>query len=313
MLLLRRNKNCSFVVEKVTHILSSVYLKKFLVRKDLLSSPLPLPKKLRRPEVSFFAPLRGALTAEAAMVLPLFLFCMIAALQYCQVMDTAVRLAGSLTDTGKMMAAAAYLYEYPEDAQQSPGIAVSALSAAWAHSHVMSRAGDTADIKNANMAMSSFLEDGQMIDLVMTYQIKSPFRIVRLPRYFFLQRANVRAWTGRLAGQNGGSGDGKNGEGEEVYVAETGVVYHEDPDCTHLKLSVREVDPDMLGTLRNNGGGKYHACERCGGNSGGSVYITNEGDRYHSSLTCSGLKRTVRKVTREEAEHMRVCSKCGGG
>ena len=140
------------------------------------------------------------------MVLPLFLFCMIAALQYCQVMDTAVRLAGSLTDTGKMMAAAAYLYEYPEDAQQSPGIAVSALSAAWAHSHVMSRAGDTADIKNANMAMSSFLEDGQMIDLVMTYQIKSPFRIVRLPRYFFLQRANVRAWTGRLAGQNGGSG-----------------------------------------------------------------------------------------------------------
>lgn len=247
------------------------------------------------------------------MVLPLFLFCMITAMQYCRVMGTAVRLAGGLTDTGKMMAAAAYLYEYPDDVKQPQGLAVSALSSAWAHGHIMKMAGETPDIKNVNMALSSFLEDGQMIDLVMTYQVRAPFGAVRLPGYFFLQRANVRAWTGRLAGEKNGGGEGKNGSGEIVYVTETGKVYHEDPECTHLKLSIREVDRDVLDTLRNNGGGKYHACERCGGGSGGSVYITNEGNRYHSSLTCSGLKRTIREVTREEAEQMRACSKCGGG
>ncbi len=313
---MRRNKKWSFALapkKNNTHI--SIYpgkSEKCLVRKDLLSPLLCIWKKLCRSGTSFFAPLRGALTVEAAMVLPLFLFCMITAMQYCKAMDTAVRLAGSLTDTGKLMAAAAYLYEYPEDAEQSPGIAVTALSSAWAHSHVMSLAGNTSDIKNANLALSSFLSDGQMIDLVMTYQIRSPFQIVRLPGYFFLQRANVRAWTGRLAGQGGADGEGKRSGGEIVYVTETGSVYHENPECTHLKLSIREVDRDMLERLRNNGGGKYHACERCGGGTGSSVYITNEGNRYHSSLTCSGLKRTVREMTREEAGHLRACSKCGG-
>lgn len=316
---MRRNKNWSFALapkknntHNICNVYKSVYPGKNPTRKEMLSPLLCIWKKLRRSGASFFAPLRGALTVEAAMILPLFIFCMITAMQYCRAMDTAVRLAGGLTDAGKQMAAAAYLYEYPEDAEQSPGIAVSALSSAWAHNHVMSMAGNTQNIKNANMALSSFLSDGQMIDLVMTYQIRSPFQIIRLPGYFFLQRANVRAWTGRLAGQDGTGSREKSAGEETVYVTETGSVYHENPECTHLKLSIREVDRDMLGRLRNNGGGKYHACERCGGGTGGSVYITNEGDRYHSSLTCSGLKRTVREVTREEAGHMRACSKCGG-
>lgn len=318
MFLTRGNKKKSFALflkKNDTHnVYTSVYSEKNPKRKEMLFSLLLcIWKKPRRSGASFFAPLQGALTVEAALVLPLFLFCMISAMQYCRVMDTAVRLAGGLTDAGKQMAAAAYLYEYPEDAGQSPGIAVSALSSAWAHNHVMNMAGNTPEIKNANMAMSSFLSDGQMIDLVMTYQIRQPFQIIKLPGYFFLQRANVRAWTGRSTGQNGKSGEETNETGGEiVYVTETGSVYHEDSECTYLKLSIKEVDRDILGDLRNNGGGKYYACERCGGDGGSSVYITNEGDRYHSSLTCSGLKRTVHEVTREEVGHMKACSKCGG-
>lgn len=313
MLLLHRHKKRSFALtpEKVfSHILCS-HLKKHLLRKELLS-PIILFQKPCRSEAFFFAPLRGALTVEAAMVLPIFLYCMITAMQYCQVMETAVRLAGGLTDASEKMAASAYLYEYPEDAGRSdpPQAAVSALSFAWAHNHIVKTAGDTSRIKNMNMALSSLLQEGQMIDLVMTYQVRSPFRIVRLPGYFFLQRASVRAWTGRLAGNEDGEEGGEE-SGETVYVTETGSVYHEDPECTHLKLSVREVDRDMLGGLRNNSGGKYHACEKCKGGTGSTVYITNEGSRYHSSLTCSGLKRTVREITREEAANMRACSKCG--
>ena len=271
MLLLRGNRKWSFALapkKSNTHI--SEYLKKCLIRKEMLS-PFKYICRLRSSEAFFFAPLRGTLTVEAALVLPLFLFCMITALQYCRAMDTAVRLAGSLTDTGKLMAASSYMYEYPGDVKQQPGTAVSALSSAWAHSHVMKAAGNTSNIKNANMALSSFLSENQMIDLVMTYQIRSPFQIVRLPGFFFLQRANVRAWTGRLAGQKEGDEGEGGGDGEIVYVAETGTVYHEDPECTHLKLSIREVDRDVLGTLRNNSGGKYHACEKCKGGSEGSV------------------------------------------
>ncbi|MSR92821.1 hypothetical protein FYJ34_00650 [Clostridiaceae bacterium 68-1-5] len=32
-------------------------------------------------------------------------------------------------------------------------------------------------------------------------------------------------------------------DGEEVvYVTETGLVYHKDPNCTHLDLSIRQVE-----------------------------------------------------------------------
>lgn len=281
-------------------------------KRKVILSPLKYLYILRDVRAFLFAPLRGSLTVEAAFVLPVFLFCMVAALQYCRVMETSVRLAGGLTGTGKAMAAAAYLYEYPDDAGDSPGIAVSALSAAYAKQKVMGTAGDTSAIRNANMALSSFLQEDQMIDLVLTYQIRSPIRLVKLPGNFFLQRAGVRAWTGRKAERQN---SGQNGEGPErgttVYVTVTGSVYHRDLECTHLKLSIREVDRDALSDLRNNGGGKYHACEKCGSHAGDSVYITNEGNRYHTSLSCSGLKRTVKEVTVEEVAGMRECSKCG--
>lgn len=149
-----------------------------------------------------------------------------------------------------------------------------------------------------------------MIDLVLTYQIRSPAALIRLPGYFFLQRARVRAWTGR---DTGGDGAGAGSAGADcVYVTETGSVYHEDPNCTHLKLKIRQVNKADLETLRNSGGGKYHDCEKCGGAAaGGMVYITEDGNRCHSSLSCSGLKRGVRQVPREELGTMRACSRCG--
>ena len=46
-----------------------------------------------------------------------------------------------------------------------------------------------------------------------------------------------------------------------------------------------------------------------GSSMGGSVYITDQGDRYHNSLTCSGLKRTVYTARISEVPGKRACSK----
>ena len=99
-----------------------------------------------------------------------------------------------------------------------------------------------------------------------------------------------------------------------VYVTDTGVVYHKNPHCTHLDLSIHAAASSELNSLRNESGGKYHACEKCvhGSSMGGSVYITDQGDRYHNSLTCSGLKRTVYTARISEVPGKRACSKCGG-
>lgn len=282
-----------------------------LHRKEKILSPPTIFSKFQDIRAFLFASLRGTMTVEAALVLPLFLFFMIGAIQYGTVMETAVKFGTAMAETGKSMAASAYASKYGGDPGGIAQAAGGALSAAYAKSKVLSKAGDTSSVKNANMALSSFLDGDEMIDLVLTYQIKSPISIVKLPGNFFLQRARVRGWTGRNTGNDGG-GDGTGEESGDniVYVTATGSVYHDDPDCTHLKLSIRQVDYGDLKTLRNNSGGKFHACEKCGAAAGESVYITNEGNRYHSSLGCSGLKRTVTQVNREEC-NLRACSKCG--
>lgn len=282
-----------------------------MIRKDKRSPYYcRFTRKARNTETFFFAPLKASLTLEASLVLPLFLFVMITAFQYGRCMETAVQLGTALTDTGKSMAEAAYVTTYSGETDGMIGTAAGALSAAAAQHQVFSKTSDTSCIKNANMLLSSFLEEDEMINLVLTYQIRTPISSVGLPWNFFIQCADVRAWVGRaVAGKDGDSQDG-SGAKEYVYVTITGSVYHEDPECTHLKLSIQEISASELGTRRNNSGEIYHICEKCGNFGSSTVYITNEGNRYHSSLSCSGLKRTVRRMTKEEASHLRSCSKC---
>ena len=112
----------------------------------------------------------------------------------------------------------------------------------------------------------------------------------------------------------------KNKEGEDaednriVFVTKTGQVYHTSNICSHIKISVREVDFSSVNHLRNKGGAKYYPCEYCArGKLGGIVYITSEGNRVHKNKTCPGIKRTVTtmKKTEAEARGLRPCERCG--
>ncbi len=264
---------------------------------------------LKGAKTLFFAPLRATLTVEAALVLPMFLFCMVTALQYCRAMETAVELGTALSETGKSMAMAAYATTYMGETGAGAQLAVSALSLAYAQNSVTNRVQDTSVIKNTNLALSSLMQEDEMVDLVLTYQISSPFGICNLPGSFFLQRASVRAWVGRTEEEET---EEESGEDDViVYVTPTGTVYHTTTECTYLKLSIHTIDWNTLSTLRNNSGEIYRACELCNAQPGGIVYITNEGNRYHSSLSCSGLKRTVTAVKLSEVGDLHACSKCG--
>ncbi len=245
------------------------------------------------------------------MVLPIFLFCMIAALQYCMVMETAVKFGASLTDASKTLATVAYATTYIDDSGTAAKLAEDVISVAYAQTIVDGETGDTSAVKAENMALSRVMQEDEMIDLMLTYQIKSPVSLVTLPWKPFVQRACVRAWVGR-AGASGSDDDEKREEdGETVYVTATGSVYHRDENCTYLKPKISQISADQLENVRNNGGGKYYPCEHCGSACGSFVYITAEGTRYHSSLQCSSLKRTVNAVKLSEVGEMRVCSKCG--
>ena len=96
-----------------------------------------------------------------------------------------------------------------------------------------------------------------------------------------------------------------------VYITETGTVYHEDPDCTYIRLSVREVSAEEAKKERNNEGERYVKCRVCGrGKEPDTVYITDEGTGIHYRRDCSSLKRTVREVNLYDLKGYRPCSRC---
>lgn len=94
-----------------------------------------------------------------------------------------------------------------------------------------------------------------------------------------------------------------------VYLAEYSSVYHLSRNCSHLKLTIFPVSKAMLDTAYAG----RKPCAYCGTCETAMYYIANTGECYHTSLQCSGLKRTVRRVKKREAQGYAPCSRCSGG
>lgn len=146
------------------------------------------------------------------------------------------------------------------------------------------------------------------VKLVDADRISMPFAAFSFGKRLVTRRAVVRAWVGSTGETF------QNGAGEAfVYITPGGTVYHKTRDCTYLRLSIRQISYASLAGERNQSGGRYAPCEYCvrRGTAGGTVYITDHGSSYHSSMGCQGLKRTVTAVPLSEAEGRSCCSRCG--
>ncbi len=180
---------------------------------------------------------------------------------------------------------------------------------AYFHQQLKKQGCPTQYIQSGAAGISLLQSDvsGNYIDLKAVYRMKLPVGLLGNVQYRIVQEAKCRKWTGYQLGQEGQESD------IWLYYTEYGTVYHASRSCTHLDLSIKGVTYAQAGSSRNNSGGKYHPCEKCKhGSVRGMVYITNYGDRYHSSLTCSGLKRNIFMIRRSQAFGKKMCSKCGG-
>ena len=95
-----------------------------------------------------------------------------------------------------------------------------------------------------------------------------------------------------------------------VYITPNGEVYHLYSDCTHLDLSVRLVAMRLAKEQKNEYGQSYRKCQLCNEDFGMFVYITSEGDCYHSERSCSGLKRTIRQIPLKDVKERGLCLRC---
>ncbi len=241
----------------------------------------------------------GSLTVEASLVLPLFLFAMV-----------------TLAYLGQLLKC----QDEVQNAMNLVASEASALYGAGGEENCRSRVYYTARLGSVlkgtgismSLAESRFSDENDEIDLILTYRVKLPFPDYFAPACHFRQRVHTRGFTG-VDRRDGG----EETEHIRVYVTETGRVYHRSLDCTYLKLSISQIKYGDLDPLRNQGGGKYKACERCcrektfGADS--DVWITNYGDRFHSIRSCSGIKRNIREIWLSEAGNRTPCSKCGSG
>lgn len=272
-------------------------------------------KMYTKRNVSLFSSFRGSITVEAAVALPLFLFFCIQIISILSLFGLHSAVTMALHQEVASLSLQAYAYE--QAGIDTDSMLMNVLGDIYLKNKVIERIGksylDASMIKGGSSGIQiQFDKEENMQDVIsvtLFYRVEPMFGIMGFSGFSMSNRCRMKAWTGYRQPIDKES---ENGEEELVYVTENGSVYHKSRQCTHLTLSVREVEKKSLEVLRNEDGGKYYACELCQIGNQQSVFLTDEGNRYHTSLMCSGLKRTVYIIRLSEAGGRRACSRCGG-
>ncbi len=305
--------------------------------QPLICSKSPSPKHEKQSarqcgfieRVSLSAALRAkmhaGMTVEAAAVLPLFLFFFINLGCAIEMIRLHGNLELALWNTGNKVCLYGYVAgsgdgadEFDKSGEWWEGMAGIALSYTYIKSEIVNYAGEAylegSPLSHGTAGLQFWESDipqpDDTVDILMTYQVSPWINIPALRSFRMQNRYYGRLWTGYMIPGSGGAEQNT----DVVYIAEYASVYHESLDCTHLKLTIREATLGEAKESRNENGGRYQECSKCrGAPFTGIVFIGREGDCYHYDRGCSGLKRTIHTITRQQAKAYRPCSRCGSG
>lgn len=242
----------------------------------------------------------GSITVEAALTIPIFFLAVTALCYTLEVMAVRTSIRSGMQSAGKRAAVEAYLKPV-----LIPGEIEEEIVRAVGEDRL-----DRSIVADGSRGIHC--EHSYMSPLTGIMEIRTSYE-VRLPIKLFGEAAVPMEESCRIKGWNGyEKAPFSHGDESVVYITETGMVYHRDYHCTYLELSIKAALLNEVKNFRNKNQEKYHPCEKCGAINGGQkVYITDYGNKYHSSLDCSGLKRTIYAVPVSEAVGKGVCSKCG--
>lgn len=279
---------------------------------------------------------KGSLTLEASLVMPLFLFLFLAFLYFIQIFTVQERIQSAITRMGLDLAKLSYIYEdFPstEDANNfdqtilevGAEIGISELIASSINGSMLkvyaSNYLDIDQIKSScikdgfegiHFYHSKVMDEQDCIDILVSYQIRIPVKLLPMNDLDVVQRVRLRGWTGYVVAPAYSIGDEEGIDEAIVFITKTGSVYHRSRECSHIKLSVRPVT-GVPSELRNDHGAKYNPCELCcigEGDVTKTYYITSNGTKYHGRNDCSKIKRTVFEVPLSEVSDRTPCKRC---
>ena len=257
--------------------------------------------------------LNGSMTVEACFVVPIFIFVLFNILFAIEMIRLDSNLCVSLHQAGNKAAYTAYARE---KALPDIEIAEDVLTGVYARSKIISYLGsdylNNTCLKGGTsllFVVSDSQDNGQdVISFVTNYKVLPFINGYGLKGFLMQSRYYAKAWTGYKVGITGGE---NNTYDPMVYITKTGTVYHVDRGCTYLNPSIKRVSRYEVDNIRNNSGHKYTPCEICGKSQLLTYFfVTEEGDRAHSNINCSGLKRTIYTVRLSQVGGRGPCSKC---
>lgn len=281
---------------------------------------------IKRVSLSASKAFKAGMTVEAAVVLPLFLFffvnlgCAVEMIRLHGNLELALWNAGNklclygyALENGSEIREKAVAEGEGEWWKEAAGVA---LSYTYIKSEVAGYVGEkyleesplSYGTSGLHFLESSLPQADDTVDIILTYQVSPWIKIPAVRPFRMQNRYYGRLWTGyQISGAGGGEA------ADVVYLAEYASVYHENINCTHLRLTIREVTLQEAKSARNEYGARYKECSKCrGAPYKGTVFVGKEGDCYHYDVGCSGLKRTILTVPRKQAQGYRPCSRCGG-
>lgn len=242
----------------------------------------------------------GILSIEAALVIPIFLILMINILSLICIIRNDLKIRENLYEEAKRLS-----IECSKGDVDDIGIIQQRILSSIGDEVV-----DSIYVDNANGGIDfslSDLSDREIKRIIITYNAKLPYDLFGIFRFSFTEKAVVHTWIGYINGLNGDTYDE-----DIVYITENSEVYHKSKECTHLRLNIKKVSMESIETIRNSNGEKYSVCGYCKRKpKSQEVYITSDGNKYHKTLECSGLKRNFVAVRLSTVLDKRPCQRCG--
>ncbi len=254
--------------------------------------------------------LKGSMTVEAALVVPLFCLFLMSMGSAMEMIRLHNNLEVALWDAGRKLSIYGSLSAGWEDTEQedtknrSEAVIIAyTLIKAQIEEQLGREYLEEAPLDEGSSGLQ-FLEsavDGDIYEINMTYRVRPFFVFPGWRGFRMANRYYGHKW-------NGYEIPGAKDEENYVYITEDSEVYHTNAWCTHIRLSVEPME----GAKIPKG---YRPCEKCMNGLPGIqedriYFVPESGDCYHSYRDCPGIKRTVQKIPAQEAANYKECSKC---
>lgn len=244
----------------------------------------------------FRSDVKAGMTLEAAMVIPFFLFAMINVISVMDIMRIKSCVDMAVAESGNEIAIECY-GEYLNDL-------ISSIYIKGKVNQFLKENLSDSDYERVkgNIVVTSVSAMGEKLSFRVSYKIKPKVDMTGLITVKLYADYYGHNWLGYI----------EQGEIEQmVFLSNTASVYHVDKQCKYLNVTIMKVPYKSLGIYRNNSRKKYKQCNFCNvGEVGEYVYITPEGDGYHTTKNCIGLTRFIYTVPISQVGGKRQCVGC---